>query len=396
MVPHPKSKKVSHKRHKSDKTAVLVAAKPVKSSSSKKKRSKQKTVSLSSVSGGKFSASSKITKSQKKVAKMQNKGVSFTKETGFTVTGVTDACYVGHATFCQLQMKLGFYRVTIKELFKKMEAPIKNWLETSTMPTGDTVELWYKGDSDDASVEVVKIYTKAGTDTWEAIAQYFNTQIVDGDNAIVFTRIVYKQSGGGNIAKTLNLLYASYTIDVKASLKMQNTTAVTAGDEADAVNNVPLFGRSYYGKGTGCNSNRSNLTEVTFVANDDHGLIFKTGTVAAGLSEMPPAGYFSGCKGTGKIRIEPGHIKTSVLKHSQTYRIGQLTKYLFTGTVKSKDLINTGNYAFFGVEHMIKATATDPTISLKCEHNYMYSMTMRTHTNYMTDMKVEQNSYLTF
>jgi len=156
-----------------------------------------------------------------------------------------------------------------------------------------------------------------------------------------------------------------------------------------------LYGRSYYGNGTGTQSNRSDNTETSLIANENTGIIYKVGTQVAGTNEMPPPGYFKSVKGSGKSKLEPGQIKTSVLRTKQSYSLDRLCKYLFTGSADSKDFLHTGKFAFFGFEHLIKASAATPDILLAAEHNWSYSVTMKTKFKNITDIKIEDAEYVT-
>lgn len=351
--------------------------------------------SLHSKSSGKFVRKMRISKRQSKKGKRYNKGVAFTKETGITVSGYTDSCYLGHTTFCQLQMKLGLYRTLIKAIFAKKGIAIRNFLDGALMIVGDAITVQYKVDQQDATAQTFyNAFYAVGT-TYESLAQSLNTQFSNAGPEYFLLEVSYYSATTSSTIFNINLANASVKIDVKSNLKIQNVTAAVAGQEADAVNNVPLYGRAYYGHGTGTVSNRSAYTETSLVANEDNGIIFKGGSVNSGTSEMPPPAYFKQCKGSSKAKLEPGEIKTSVLTQVQSYPLTKFVKFLYTGQALTKDFLNTGSFAFFGFEHMIKATAADPTITLKAEHNYHYTMTMKTRFVNITDEKCEQN-YVTF
>lgn len=337
----------------------------------------------------------KFPKRQRTKGRMQAQGVSFVKETGISISNVTDACYIGHATFCQLQMKLALYRTLLKKLFQKREIVIDNWTTVIPLDNGAIIRIWYKTNADNATALSFADYTNVAGNTFEQAAQSFNSTIGSGGPDFMFDSMVLYPETNVPYTTSINLKYASVHVDVKSSLKLQNTTAATEGQESDAVNNVPLYGRSYYGSGNGTHSNRSGIAEVTLWADEDRGIIYKTGALAAGTSDMPPPSYFKSVTGTGKAKIEPGAIKTSTLVQKQTYALNKFLHHLYKGETIVKDMIHTGKFAFHGFEHMIKATAADPKISIKAEHNYHLMMTIRIKQNWMTDMKIEQD-YATF
>lgn len=334
----------------------------------------------------------KISKRQKKVGKFQSKGVLYTTETGIaTNSTITDSLYIGHITFLQTVIRVHLYRVLVKYLFERMSISVKNFNDVAEMNVGDVITLFYKNNQEDATAEAFVQYVFAAAGTYENIVTNFETLIGAANPEFIFTSMKYQCSGGNPISAKINLLYATIKIDAKSSLKIQNITRGSLGAEADNVDNVPLYGRSYYGKGTGCITNRNALTEVTMIGNDATGIIWKVGAVAAGTSEMPPPAYFLGVKGSGKARLEPGHIKTSVLDQSSTYTLPKLCRLIFDGVAADvKNLLPAGKFAFFGLEHLIKSTATDPKLDLKGELNYRLGMSMKMRRFNKTDEKVAQ------
>ena len=326
----------------------------------------------------------------------QRLGILSTQETGITISGATDATYIGHCTFIQSQIRQNLFRCLLKYLFAKMGVAIRNLQDLIPCTLNDTLYIGYKINLEDGTGRSSHSYAmNPAASSVDSLVTAILSDFGQGSTELFLMDISYAYTSGA-VATNINLLYATISLDIKSNLKLQNVTAATVGQEADAVNNVPLYGKSYYGNGTGTMSNRNNQTEVTMFANEVTGIIQKTGAVAAGTSEMPPASYFKQVSGSGKAKIEPGEIKTSTLVQKQSYSLKRLMKFLYNGTATLKDDIHTGKFAFFGFEHMIKATTSDPTISIKAEHNWAIGIMMKTKFVNVTDIKVNSAQYVTF
>jgi len=109
----------------------------------------------------------------------------------------------------------------------------------------------------------------------------------------------------------MSLKYLRFNMAVKSALKMQNRTVVTAGDDEADVNNQPLYGKGFSGKGTGAEFN--DYYPGSFKGDKDFGLITGGDVSNAQLEDIANPRHFKYVKRTGKLRVEPGEIKTSVL-----------------------------------------------------------------------------------
>jgi len=83
------------------------------------------------------------------------------------------------------------------------------------------------------------------------------------------------------------------------------------------------------------------------------------------------------CKKSGKVRIEPGQIKTSVLKYAKRISFRELQRELnksddifYVGNIShtSKKQTRLGKYRLFGLEKMIDASSGFP-MTIATEHN---------------------------
>jgi len=160
----------------------------------------------------------------------------------------------------------------------------------------------------------------------------------------------------------LSLQKATVNICIKSSLKIQNRTINAAGnDEADDVDNVPLHGKLYDGKGNHMIFNQvyyNAVSSIDYNFNDDKFL------VTSSLSEPPIKSVLGRVNKSGKLHLDPGEIKTSVLESKSTTNLNKMISYLGQGGATS-NILNIGKFRAFIVEKMLKAIGTTETNSVK-------------------------------
>lgn len=337
-----------------------------------------------------------LKQTQMKLSQMQAKGVILTREVGISTTGVSDAVYLGHATFAKTQYLETIFSVLIKRIFAKVGVHFTSFSANAEMDVGDEMYLFYKNNQDDGTAEVPFVYAYAGPGTtYQNIVTSFITWFgtVAGNADRTFQRLVWFNNTTKRRA-VLMLTNATLNIYVKSSMKLQNTTTSAAGTEADEVDNVPVNGKSYYGRGNGTTSYRDAFTEATMWATEDAAIIRKVGTIASGLAEMPPAGYFRNVKSVGKVRINPGLIKYSTLVDQVAVSFNWLMKHL-NETNHTKDKQPIGQFRFFGFEHVVKAAADAPLLKIFGEINYQIGMVISEKLTTVTDQKVS-NTFVTY
>lgn len=162
----------------------------------------------------------------------------------------------------------------------------------------------------------------------------------------------------------LRLYGSQFQYMAKSSLKIQNRSISTVANvEADDIDNVPVYGKGYSGKGTGTRV----LTDqtpgaVTLLADSTYGVIKLASSVMGSEYNEPPQPFeFANVKRTGKVRIEPGHIKTSILYDSRTCDFNGLFRQIisalnYTGTAAPRSPI--GSFRFFGIEKILNVSNT--------------------------------------
>lgn len=189
---------------------------------------------------------------------------------------------------------------------------------------------------------------------------------VDGDSAIILSQVL--------LPEIFLEVYA------KSELKLQNRTlaSVAADDpDADSKDNVasnPLVGRYYTFNGlpkpkhSRYNIGQSTINDQTFGVMDGTGIAGFGGTATSTISptfrEPPSPGLFNNCTGSGKVRMEPGQIKSFFKTYNKkisilnfwrkmsytTYPGGYFSYTLFpTQMVALEDVINVNVAATIAV-----------------------------------------------
>jgi len=178
--------------------------------------------------------------------------------------------------------------------------------------------------------------------------------------------------------------------DVKSSFKMQNRTVNTEGEDATAVDNVPLYGKSYEGSGTGAWWKDQQLHQGSgFVANHLNG-VFMT-TRPANMLEPPKSEEFRGVTKVGKIHLQPGQIKTSVLNYKASHTIKQWVKLLEPLRFLAYPLSKTGKYRFFCIEKIMDPEGTS---SIVCgyEHNLAITTSVKSYRPKPTTVQIFEST----
>jgi len=173
--------------------------------------------------------------------------------------------------------------------------------------------------------------------------------------------------------KSWDLTKARIKLYGKSALKIQNRTINTAGNlEADDVDNVPIYGKSYFGSGNYVgyfDPSTSNQTwsPMLYITNGTPVLDKLAGVMYAKfignhpLTEPPVKSTLRNVKSVGKAHLDPGQVKTDVLTIQKSFNINTLINLLFhhTGENTQDFLHNIGLYKVFLFEKMIQAVATN-------------------------------------
>lgn len=292
--------------------------------------------------GGKLKPTKKVRGGFK--AQAQQKGFSIHFEKGGSITDPYCA-YVGHGTCPQVIMRRLLMGCLIKMLLRRMGLSFSTTNQPLTFLTiGDQVQLLVKFDQEAAGVQVVQ-YTLAAN-------QPSFTTLVDGlVNAWVvtvqgttftsptdwkFVEIRYNPAGTGDLTSVrVPLENAKITFEAQSTLKVQNRSVPAEGDDTtDEVDRIPVTGMIYQCSGAGTNFKRSAIGaigEVNFepVGEKQDGIFTYSAGVAGGADVLkePPLPYnLVRVKKYNKIYVDPGSIKTSVVRIKKTMYLQTLLK----------------------------------------------------------------------
>lgn len=366
------------------------------SSAGGSRRSTASRGSSSSKSSGKLGGGRSVRSASRALSRVQNTGVLFTSEVGIsTSSGPTDSLMLGHTTFPRYIFLSQMFRVIIKNFFRLNRIHIHSFVDVAPLKVDDEIWLNYKSDYDTGTTVSSKTYTFVAGNSFETIVAYFVAEMFASDPMTHFIEMKFVSKDGANLPVYLPLQGARIRFTSRSDLKMQNQTSVGTDDDADDVDNVPLDGKSYEGVGTGSNSFKNRAIEQQFVCDDATGVFTKVGTVAGGLAEAPPPGYFRNVKKVGKIHLDPGQLKTSTLVTKKSLLLEDFCRHIFTSGSVDSYMTRFGKFRFFHLEHMLKAKSSAPLINVAGEVNLRVSMTLSCKQSYITDERMTV-TYVTY
>lgn len=339
----------------------------------------------------------------------QKLGILRTHETGVSTTGVTDAGFLGHASFRPTGLVTDFMLALLKSAYARGGIHMTNTNDTVPVPVGDGVEVYVKPNAADATNITSTGMVYVGGETWLSVAVALWTDIVasvvPGDIAstmIVGINLTHATppGGAGPIPFVrMNLIGSKIVVRSESWLKIQNQTVSTLGGEEDEVDRIPILCNKYWGYGTGAFTNRLiQNAEAQLVQNQATGLITKVGTVASGLSEAPPRSYFTGCKSKRQFILAPGHFASSKAYFNTAVAIEKFWPML-ASQYTSSTLINYypyGSWNLFHFEHLIKPKATTSSLIVNGEVNFRTGCYLTCQKYHNTDERVETATYVTY
>lgn len=279
---------------------------------------------------------------------------------------------VGHCSMPSLSVFASLWRAIIKQLVLRMGVgDVSNLdLPLPTASITDTIVLDYRINAESSPTTMT--HTLDSLSSIENIAQHywttFNTLIAEFQNLEILS-ITYTPGTSKLRYTRMNLVDAKLAIVSKSTLKIQNRSLNSVNDE-EAVDNMPLHGKAYYGKGTGAKPvTRDNVYPVAatgFYGDDGYGIMAKVPT-EKWYQEPVPAQHFVNVSSFGKILIEPGHIKTSVLSDKVVLKLDTVFRVLLSKNMSAAKHAKTGlgTYRFCILEKIINANTPSSTNSIK-------------------------------
>lgn len=315
-------------------------------------------------------------------------GVVKVIETG--VNAVDDEIlYIGHScpTF---EMKYCAWWALFKRLMIKIGVNVGPFgggslLTSFALQVGDIFRLQYKVAANTTPTNL-DFTILVGSTVDNLIIGYATNATIDVPTA-QFYSMQYLPSGATSFAGNFIRLESSYLhFFVKNDLKLQNRSKNGAGlAQEDDVNNCPLYGKSYFGTGTGTRLKTLPVTSG-LTANANTGLLVAG---AASLNALGQVGYsepleyqyFANVSQVGKIHLDAGQMKTSVItkKFKMTFTnfmnaiAPQPSQLPITSTgTNTYRIKKIAQYRMFALEKMLDSVTTpsaDTSVSVAAEHN---------------------------
>lgn len=274
----------------------------------------------------------------------------------------------------------------VKKLLNEADIQFSDWneLRAGRIVDGDSIALTYKKFFSSTSGTVISITVATGDTTYGSVAEKFWLAIFNGlinpsggvDGMLPQAQLSTLSFvvGGGHKAE-LNLRGASMSCIVKSSLKMQNRSYNIATDnESDDINNVPLYGKTYEGRGNGFlprdNSNVMAPCDVDYAWN-----IYGASSSTT-LQEPPEAYQLQYVTRSGKATIPPGKIKTSVINDRIVMSLDTFFKTCYSqypGTASDNlQFHRMGKIRMFAFERPIATLPGEvtPGVAMAVEHDY--------------------------
>jgi len=325
------------------------------------------------------------------VSRATNLGVVEVIETG----GVLDAgiesatagntVAVGHCQFPPALAHRTFWRCMVKKLATQCRMPVRNFEEPLNLNEQSSWQITYRLKPESAWVtHSYGVPAPPATVSLETVANNFFLHFEALDDAedlelhqiafinrdTVVTTFHFYSSG------MIDLANASFVIFSKSTLKVQNRTVGSTGGDEESVDNVPLYGKAFYGKGSGTgaitNDQVPGVAASAFFCQAINGTLAKVPT-EKWYQEIPQPSHFMNVLSTGKVHLDPGHIKTSTLDGKVSVPFSKLFKLLF----RTDSASNTHAKAYLGrfrmimLEKMLTTVVSVASNSIKCayEHN---------------------------
>lgn len=345
-----------------------------------------------------------------KMDKYLNQGCIIHREHGDVVTDSSkDVVYIAHSTCPKRTMLRTGLGSLVKYLFKKAGLKIKNWesplLVGANIPA--RLEIEFKvHDGDKLDKIAFPINTAASlADIVSDMTNWINS-FTSTNFPQQFLRITYYHDIGtfGSsrlLAYDIDLTSTSMNFGCFSHLKIQNRTINSSGnDQADDVDNVPLYGRSYDVKYNGTTYRDYNTpsvngapqlrTDIDF-GTMDYSSVPQIDVGSNLYKEVAQPKQLAGLIGSGKAHLDPGEIKTSTLYFETTIGLNKLVSLYKNKGLDAGVVFWLGKTRIFGFEKMINAVAMNETnqFNLAFEHDLKIGCVTTCRENHQTAMKTE-------
>lgn len=329
---------------------------------------------------------------KKKIVRYTINGINKTIEGGKTLAA-TDVLWIGHSTWAPTQIQRMVYSAVFQKCFVAAGIMRPNQLAENAFvaPSASLIRIDYQI-SPTATVSNVS-YTTTGTDSFKDFIDWFTSSArpwhstLDQDQEFLFQKCLVQQAGATTgpkyPTKEFNLELMKVKLFAKSSMKIQNRTqsaGVEGPDYTDVIDDSPLIGRSYSGNGNTLKGSAEPTGDLIAEAN----LGYMQGNdsvpeLHTSRKEPPQPTNFKNVKFSGKVTMEPGEIKTSVLTSSYSHYLNTWVRVMRPGVQQPNSgatlALTTGlrrsegKFRVFALEKQLAITADARSINCAFEVN---------------------------
>lgn len=300
----------------------------------------------------------------------------------------------------------------LKKLLAQDNITIKNWDDTFVSPQNYTSQIYLNYKVRDGAAIQTFTYSFNNLTTFKNMVDAFSVHVqgLIGNNSVdqyLSIKLVDTFTGiptGILVRAVMDLTGSKVEFDIKSTLKIQNRTVNSDGNnEADDVDNVPIYGKyfDYKTNGTVFQDYSTATGASAIVTHPVYGVLSTAAPTTTGTkmyTEIPLQTQLAGCKKSGKSHLDPGEIKTSVLRDKFTISFAKLIK-IYQGKVSSVAGPNYTQYwlgksRLFAWEKMINAVAMSATtqFNLAYEHQIDIGSTFYYTKQLITAPRTEQST----
>lgn len=327
--------------------------------------------------------------------KAQLKGHVCTVEHNATTSTNDQSLFIGHHTHPVGHIRREFWFAVVRKLIIKLGGNFADRSETMAnigFGASNNFVVTYRPAPNQATTTYATAGFGASTvaDIVTTLADTTRPWYAGTSNATLFeqpslVRITFVPTGGSNYPQcSIDLKSLKVKIFAKSSLKMQNRTVGAVGDTnatSDEVDNMPLFAKSYDVVGNTFEERPVGATNVSQTVMTGHfwrGVLDYASSSSANdpPREPPQPEYFRNVKYSGRVKLDPGEIKTStIVSNYSGYANDLLWKTQISEAESSLRRTKLGKSRLFGIEKMLNASGSQP-ITVSYEHNVSFYVTV--------------------
>lgn len=291
-------------------------------------------------------------------------------------TTADQTIFIGHANYTAETLVQLFWMSVMKAFMIKVGYPIIDFSESVPADiVGDTIVFRHKDSYQDGAAVQTSVVIAATS--WHTFCT------VNVRNAFIGKNNQFQL-----ISLELDPLETSpfkYTrmwcknarlmLHSESEMTVQNRTAPAVGvNEQDVIDNQPVKGVVYFGKGNGTQMKDVQGALVSeYVPGSVTGVIdvIPSGSGSNGQQEPPEPHFFSACKRTGAFFLDPGQTKSSSIRDTRNITISTFFNMVFglERADNKKSLIKLGNHKLFCIEKIVDCVEAQPNINIGFEHN---------------------------